>query len=156
VAREVRATAVLALLTDATFTRRMPVLALEPGREFDWELRDRVAPRIVVPMPRLRLAETAARGPLPKEIIQRIVRQNFARYRSCAADSRAENPTGRVTLELTILPNGRLSSVTIARTTVNDGPMVRCLRDATLELEFPTMPEATQASQVLEFSPAGG
>jgi len=36
-------------------------------------------------MPRLRLAESTARGPLGKEIIQRIVRQNFGRYRSCAA-----------------------------------------------------------------------
>lgn len=157
VAREVRETAALAMLTDATLARRMPVLELEPGREFDWELRDRVAPRISVPEPRLRLGETNATGSLPKEVIARIVRQNFGRYRVCAVNSGAPaTPTGRVGLTLLIGQDGVLQGVNDYRSTLRDAAVLRCIFAATRGLEFPKTNGGTEATQFLEFLPSEG
>jgi len=156
VPREVRETAVLALLTDPTFVRRAPLVDLEPGREFDWSLRDRVAPRIAVPLPKLRLVETQAKGGLPNEIVARIVRQHFGRFRNCYATALAtrKNVAGRVTLELSIEPDGKLTGVKSAGSTLNDATAVRCVVDATKGLEFPKADERTVALQTLEFSPS--
>ncbi|HVR19103.1 MAG TPA: AgmX/PglI C-terminal domain-containing protein [Polyangiaceae bacterium] len=156
VPREVRETAVLALLTDATFVRRAPLVDLEPEREFDWSLRDRVAPRIAVPLPKLRVVETQAKGGLPNEVVGRIVRQRFGRFRSCYATALAtsKNLVGRVTLELSIERDGRLTGVKNASSTLKDATAVRCMIDATQGLEFPKTDESTVARQTLEFSPS--
>jgi hypothetical protein len=156
VPRAVRETAVLALLTDATFVRRAPLVDLEPGREFDWSLRDRVAPRIAVPLPKLRLVESQAKGGLPNEIVGRIVRQRFGRFRSCYATAVAtrKNVAGRITLELSIERDGKLTGVKNAGSTLNDATAVRCVVDATTDLEFPKTDASTVARQTLEFSPS--
>ena len=134
----------LALLTDPTFVRRAPLVELDPGREFDWSLRDRVAPRIAVPLPKLRIIETQATGGLPNEVVARIVRQQFGRFRSCYATALAtgKNVGGRVTLELSIEPDGKLASVKNVSSTLNDAAAVRCVVDATTGLEFPEIRRA--------------
>ncbi|HEX6275248.1 MAG TPA: AgmX/PglI C-terminal domain-containing protein [Polyangiaceae bacterium] len=149
--RSVRETAVLALLGDPTFARRLPVVDLEPGREFDPALRDRVAPRIAVPMPDLRLAEGKTEGALPKQVVERIVRQQLGRYRACAANTAPEPAklAGRVTLELSIEPNGRVGGVGSGGSTLNQGSVVRCIVDAARSLQFPEAPAATRSVQIL-------
>jgi len=156
VARAVRETAVLALLADPTFVRRAPVVALEPEREFDWTLRERLAPRIALATPKLRFLDAKTDGPLPSEIVQRIVRQSFGRFRTCYATALTTNPTlrGVVKLELSIEKNGKLSSVTSTGSTLTDPKTLACIVDATRGLEFPAQEAPTRARESIELSPA--
>jgi hypothetical protein len=152
VERNVRETAVLALLGDPKLARRLPVVDLEPGREFDAELRERVARRIV--LPELRFGDTKAEGPLPRELVQRVVRQNFGRYRSCVAEGLPATPKAseNIRLELEIEPDGRVGRVQSTGSTLKNAGVLRCIVDATKTLEFPERPQSTRSVQILELA----
>jgi len=59
--------------------------------------------------PQVRMGATTVNGRLPPEVIQRIVRQNFGRFRLCYEDGLRKNPTlqGRVAIKFVIDRGGR-------------------------------------------------
>ena len=62
-----------------------------------------------VKAPRIREGATQVNGRLPPEVIQRIVRQNFGRFRLCYENGLRNNPNlqGRVTVKFVIDRSGR-------------------------------------------------
>src|SRR5271165_3141708 len=64
-----------------------------------------------VSAPRLREGATSVNGRLPPEVIQRIVRQNFGRFRLCYENGTKSNPNlqGRVTVKFVIDRSGAVA-----------------------------------------------
>jgi hypothetical protein len=62
--------------------------------------------------PFIRSGSTTVNGRLPPETIQRVVRQNFGRFRACYADALAHNPSieGRVVVKFVIGRDGAVES----------------------------------------------
>jgi len=78
-------------------------------------------------------------GRLPPEAIQRIIRQNFGRFRGCYEQGLFKNPTlaGRVTVRFVIGRDGAVSSVADGGSDVPDRAMVGCVVRAFYGLSFP-------------------
>jgi len=116
----------------------------------------RGGPGHVSKAPRIRIGGDTVSGHLPSEVVQRIVRQNFGRFRQCYENGLSRNPnlTGRVTARFVI---GREGSVTTAQNGGSDLPdsaVVSCVVSAFYGLSFPT-PEAgiVTVSYPIMFSP---
>jgi len=82
-------------------------------------------------------------GRLPPESIQRIIRQNFGRFRGCAVQNHQAPlvPKGRVTVRFVINLDGQVSSVQDIGSTVSDPGFVRCVMGAFTVLRFAALPE---------------
>jgi hypothetical protein len=78
-------------------------------------------------------------GRLPPEAIQRIVRQNFGRFRLCYEKGLAGNPTlaGRVTVRFVIGRDGSISAVENGGSDLTDPAVVSCVVRAFYGLSFP-------------------
>jgi tetratricopeptide (TPR) repeat protein len=78
-------------------------------------------------------------GSLPPEVVQRIVRQNFGRFRFCFDSARRTDPTvhGRVTTKFVIDAAGDVASVSVANTDLRDANLVRCVSTSFGNLSFP-------------------
>ncbi len=105
--------------------------------------------------PRLRSGETNVKGRLPPEVIQRIVRQNFGRYRLCYQNGLRQNPSlaGRVVIHFVIGRDGRVSRVG-GGGDLPDAAVISCVTRAFYGLTFP-QPEGgvVSVSYPLTFSP---
>ena len=89
--------------------------------------------------PTIRMGATQVSGRVPPEVIQRIVRQNFGRFRRCYLEGLARSPhlQGRVSVRFVI---GRDGSVTASENAGSDLPDIRtieCVVRATTGLSFP-------------------
>lgn len=103
-------------------------------------------------------AGTSMSGRLPPEVIQRIIRQNFGRFRRCYEAVLHHNPTlaGRVMVRFVIGRDGAVSSVENGGSDLSDPAVVRCVVRSFYGLSFP-QPEdgiVTVAYPIM-FSPAG-
>jgi hypothetical protein len=80
-----------------------------------------------------------ANGRLPAEIIQRIVRQNFGRFRLCYENGLRGNPSlqGRVTVKFVIDRGGSVATVADGGSDVPDQSVVECVVRAFTNLSFP-------------------
>jgi hypothetical protein len=90
--------------------------------------------------PRIRQGATTVNGRLPPEVIQRIVRQNFGRFRLCYEQGLRKDPklSGTVTTKFVIDTKGAVSSATRdASTTLTDATVVSCITGAFSNLSFP-------------------
>lgn len=89
--------------------------------------------------PRVRMGATTVSGRLPKEVIQRIVRQNFGRFRLCYEKGLAANPNlqGRVSVRFVIDRNGAVSNVSNGGSSIPDAGVVSCVISAYYGLSFP-------------------
>lgn len=78
-------------------------------------------------------------GRLPAEIIRRVIRANFGRFRGCYQDGLLRNPqlAGRVTTSFVIGRDGAVSSVGDAGTDLPDRAVGNCVRRAFYGLSFP-------------------
>jgi hypothetical protein len=81
-----------------------------------------------------------ANGHLPAEVIQRVVRQNFGRFRACYETGMRQNPSlqGRVAVKFVI---GRDGSVNVAQDAGSDLPdqnVVNCVVRSYQSLSFPS------------------
>jgi uncharacterized protein (TIGR03382 family) len=87
----------------------------------------------------MREAGAVVTGKLPREVIQRIVRQNFGRFRLCYQSGLASNPAlaGNVSTKFTIGPAGAVTSATDASSTLADKNVVSCINRAFTSLSFP-------------------
>ncbi len=89
--------------------------------------------------PRVRMGATTVSGRLPKEVIQRIVRQNFGRFRLCYEKGLGANPNleGRVSVRFVINRDGSVSNVSNGGSSIPDSSVVNCVVRAFYGLSFP-------------------
>jgi hypothetical protein len=96
-----------------------------------------------VPPPTLRQGQVTVNGRLPPEVVQRIVRQNFGRFRLCYENGLRSNPTlaGRVSVKFVIDASGAVSTSEDGGSDVPDQGVVQCVVRGFGNLSFP-QPEA--------------
>jgi hypothetical protein len=96
-------------------------------------------------------------GRLPATIIQRVVRQNFGRFRFCYEAGLRENPnlTGRVTARFVIARDGSVATVQSGGSDLPDASVVQCVLQAYQGLSFPPPEDGVvTVSYPISFSPA--
>ncbi|MFO0547603.1 MAG: AgmX/PglI C-terminal domain-containing protein [Polyangiaceae bacterium] len=106
---DARKAAVLDFLAGGDGLGALPELATPDGAVFDPQLRDKVAPLTTAPQ-RMRLgAETVSAG-LPPEVVRRIVRSAFARFRKCYEDQLTSQPdlAGKVVVAFEVGKGGKV------------------------------------------------
>jgi hypothetical protein len=89
------------------------------------------------------MGATTVTGRLPPEVVQRIVRQNFGRFRMCYEQGLAKNPNleGRVSTRFVINRDGSVAAVFNAGSDLPDSSVQNCVQAAFQGLTF-TQPEA--------------
>jgi hypothetical protein len=89
--------------------------------------------------PKVRMGQTQVSGRLPPEVIQRIVRQNYGRFRMCYEQGLAKNPNleGRVTVRFVIGRDGSVSNVSNGGSDIPDSSVVQCVIRNYYGLSFP-------------------
>ncbi len=89
--------------------------------------------------PRLRQGATTVNGRLPPEVIQRIVRQNFGRFRLCYENGLRNNPslTGRVAVKFVIGRDGSVQTAQDGGSDLPDTAVVSCVVRGFGNLSFP-------------------
>jgi hypothetical protein len=89
--------------------------------------------------PSLRQGQTQVNGRLPPEVIQRIVRQNFGRFRLCYENGMRTNPNlqGRVAIKFVIDRSGAVSTASDGGSDLPDQGVVSCVVRAFGNLSFP-------------------
>jgi Ca-activated chloride channel family protein len=95
--------------------------------------------------PKVRMGATTVSGRLPPEVIQRIVRQNFGRFRMCYEQGLTRNPNlvGRVTAGFVINGEGTVSNVRNVGSDLPDSGVVSCVLSAFYGLSFPAPESGT-------------
>jgi len=108
--------------------------------------------------PQVRMGATTVNGRLPPEVIQRIVRQNFGRFRLCYENGLRDNPnlTGRVSIGFTIATDGSVKNARVASSTLPHAGVGVCIQRAFIGLSFP-QPEAGEVTVTypILFAPDG-
>ncbi len=143
----------------ATAAPAQPDAAADPGAPSAAPAAAPAGPSSGKRVPRIRIGQVTLTGPLPIEVVQRIVRQNFGRLRVCYDNGLRANAEleGKVTVKFTIKPDGSVGTVDDGGgTTLPDKDMIACLRRAFGTLSYPE-PENGGAVVVLYpmvFSPA--
>jgi hypothetical protein len=89
--------------------------------------------------PSLRQGTTQVNGRLPPEVIQRIVRQNFGRFRLCYENGLKSNPTlsGRVSVKFVIDRSGAVSTAQDGGSELPDQGVISCVVRGFGNLSFP-------------------
>jgi hypothetical protein len=92
-----------------------------------------------VKSPKLREGATQVNGRLPPEVIQRIVRQNFGRFRLCYENGMRNNPNlqGRVSVKFVIDRSGAVSMTADGGSDLPDQSVVQCVVRGFGNLSFP-------------------
>jgi hypothetical protein len=101
--------------------------------------RGRPRPSHTPKAPRLVQGDVQAGGRLPAEIIQRIVRMNFGRFRLCYENGARGNPSlqGRVTVKFLIDRTGAVSMAADGGSDLPDQNVVQCVVRSFSNLSFP-------------------
>ena len=106
--------------------------------------------------PSVRIGQGVTSGRLPSEVVQRIVRQNYGRFRFCYENGLRLNPnlTGRVTARFVIGSTGSVMTVQNGGSDIPDSAVVSCVVQAFYGLSFPS-PEhgVVTVSYPILFSP---
>lgn len=109
--------------------------------------------------PTVRMGATQVTGRLPPEVVQRIVRQNFGRFRLCYENGLKNNPNleGRVSVRFVIDRQGNVVNPTNAGSDLPDAGVVSCVVATYTGLSFP-QPEGGTVTVVypILFNPGGG
>lgn len=90
--------------------------------------------------PKVRIGTTTINGRIDPTILQRIIRQNFGRFRFCYEGALKGNPSlsGRISVRFIIDARGGVSSVSSSGgTDLPDPNVVRCVTSAFYSLSFP-------------------
>ena len=89
--------------------------------------------------PTVRMGATQVSGRLPPEVIQRIVRQNFGRFRACYEAALRRTPTieGRVVTRFMIDRSGAVVRAEDAGSSISDPQLRACVHHAYTRLSFP-------------------
>src|SRR5690606_6855562 len=89
--------------------------------------------------PRVRVTDPVVSGHLPPQAIQRIVRQNFGRFRGCYERGLSANPTleGRVAVRFLIDSSGGVATASNGGSSLPNSEVVACVVRAFYGLSFP-------------------
>ena len=89
--------------------------------------------------PRIAIQPASVSGHLPGEVVQRIVRQNYGRFRMCYEQGLNKNPNlqGRVSVRFVIGRDGAVSNVANGGSDLPDSGVVSCVIGAYYGLSFP-------------------
>lgn len=106
--------------------------------------------------PRVKMGSTTVSGTLPPEVIQRIVRSHFGRFRVCYQSALKSKPNlkGRVNVRFTIGATGTVSNVE-GSGNIPDQGVIACVTRAFYALSFP-QPEGggtVTVSYPIDFAP---
>ena len=108
--------------------------------------------------PSMRPGSTVVSGRLPSEVIQRIVRQNFGRFRMCYENGLRSNPNlqGRVAVSFVIGTDGSVGSASNGGSDLPDSAVVSCVVRSFGGLGFP-QPEdgVVKVTYPIMFTPGG-
>jgi len=108
--------------------------------------------------PGFRFGATSVNGRLPPEAIQRIVRQNFGRFRLCYENALRLRPTleGSVTVRFLIDRSGAVATAADGGSSLADATTIGCVVRAFTALTFPA-PEGGTVTVVypIAFAPEG-
>jgi hypothetical protein len=87
----------------------------------------------------MRQGVTNASGRIPPEVIQRVIRQNFGRFRNCYEAGLRNNPNlaGRVAVKFVIGRDGSVSQASNGGSDLPDSGVVSCIVGAFRGLSFP-------------------
>jgi hypothetical protein len=87
----------------------------------------------------MKVGDTNVSGRLPSEVIQRVVRQNFGRFKFCYENGLRGNPSlqGRVGVRFVIGRDGSVMSAESGGSDLPDGGVVSCVTRAFYGLSFP-------------------
>lgn len=106
--------------------------------------------------PTMRPGTTVVSGRLPPEVIQRVVRQNYGRFRMCYERGLVKNPNleGRVAVRFVIGSDGAVSTAQNGGSDLPDSSVVGCVVSAFYGVSFP-QPEngIVTVSYPIMFSP---
>jgi Ca-activated chloride channel family protein len=93
-------------------------------------------------VPRVRAGAAIVKGSLSKEPIRRIIRRQVNAFRACYERELQSNPNlaGKVVVKFVIDGTGKVSSASIAESTLNSKPVEQCLLQAIRRLTFPQPP----------------
>ncbi|MCL2723548.1 MAG: AgmX/PglI C-terminal domain-containing protein [Polyangiaceae bacterium] len=109
--------------------------------------------------PSIRPGAVQVTGRLPQEVIQRVVRQNFGRFRTCYENGLRTNPNlqGRVAVKFVIDRSGGVSTAQEGGSDLPDQGVVSCVVRSFTNLSFP-QPEGGIVTVVfpINFSPGEG
>ena len=108
--------------------------------------------------PKIRAEGITTVGRLPGEVIQRIVRQNFGRYRFCYEQGLRQNPNlqGRVSVRFVIGRDGSVSQVQNGGSDMPDANVVSCVVRSFYGLSFPAPDNGiVTVSYPIMFQPGG-
>jgi hypothetical protein len=96
-------------------------------------------PKHATQAPIMRAGSPTVGGHLPPEVIQRIVRQNFGRFRFCYENALRNNPSlqGRIAVRFVIGRDGAVSNVGNGGSDLPDAGAVSCVVRAFYGLSFP-------------------
>jgi hypothetical protein len=107
--------------------------------------------------PTIRMGATSVSGRLPPEVIQRVVRQNFGRFRLCYEKGLEKNPElqGRVSVKFVIGRDGAVTSAANSGSDLPDEAVIACIVKSFNGLSFP-QPEGgiVTVSYPIMFTPA--
>jgi hypothetical protein len=117
--------------------------------------RGRLAGSHAVPAPRIREGATLVSGRLPPEVVQRIVRQNFGRFRLCYENGlRSDaNLRGRVTVRFVIDLSGAVSMTADGGSDLPEQGVVQCVVRAFGNLTFPAPSAMVTVVYPIDFAP---
>jgi hypothetical protein len=89
--------------------------------------------------PSIRQGATTVNGRLPPEVIQRIVRQNFGRFRLCYENGMRTNPNlaGRVAVKFVIDRSGSVATASDGGSDIPDQGVISCVVRGFGNLSFP-------------------
>jgi outer membrane biosynthesis protein TonB len=98
----------------------------------------RSRPSVAAP-PTFSAGEVVVSGRLSSEVVQKVVRQHFNRFRLCheQAERRSGNAYGTVTLRFVIGRDGGVSHTTVTSWSVQSGTYVECVETAFAGMLFP-------------------
>jgi hypothetical protein len=105
---------------------------------------------------KMRVGATNTSGRIPAETIQRVIRQNFGRFRSCYEAGLKNNPSlsGRVGVRFIIGRNGDVGQVNNGGSDLPDSGVVNCVVNAFKGLSFPQPEEGiVTVGYSIQFSP---
>ncbi len=93
-------------------------------------------------VPRVRMAKPSVKGKLDKDIIRRIVRAHINEVRYCYNQGLARDPDldGRVAVQFTIGPTGKVPVAVVSKSTIADKRVGECIAKAVKRWKFPKPP----------------
>ena len=106
-------------------------------------------------LPSIRQGQVTVDGRLSAEVVQRVVRQSFGRFRLCYEQGLRKNPTleGHVSVKLVIAPDGAVASLGNVGADLNDATTVACVVRAFGGLSFPHPASAVSVIYPIWFFP---